>query len=501
MPKMAFMYTYAAKVTWVESPSRFYIRLDSDTEQKCKIEHIIHQLIHEQKLRRPKMIFLDQFQVENQENSQDNSEEDTDSEEDDEDETEPELRIGQTILAKSRHLEDFALARGKVRAIHHDPILNWHYYVYFIDYGFEHWVQFEDIFICPDNLAKIDQLAYKCQLRGIYPNYLQGDGWSYEAKTLFKTILKSKSCRLQSVSMLDEFRTNFVEVSAKIETNSAELDSESHLLWFNLRDYLLLRGHGQLMTSRSSAKLNPSFVPIKVQDCLMSPCHLTENSIAYVRISHCVNPDEIYVHPLSLVGAKNEELEALEAFLQAQISLEFWNEKQEILTSHSFYRNQLCAFRFLNLSKIDMRIYRVEILQLAKKHDLYKIFALDYGWSFVCSRRHLIPLGFISIERWPMAMSVKVKICNLRPKHGDLWPEDSHDYFESMSKSDLIMFVVNEAKEVYFFTPFEGDLFCLNEEMELESWCDKIEAKSEDQLWKIYEKVLKFKDGHEQRRI
>lgn len=274
------MFTYDGFVTWIQNPSHFYVRIVSDNEKYCNIEQIIEILIQEKKLKTPEYT---------------TNPEEIDFEF-------PKLEKSQHVLAHSRKIPSKKLLRGKILKIYYEEILGWHYFINFIDYGHSDWIRIDEIFLMPEQLMLLDGLAYKCNLSGIHPDQQFGDGWSLEAISTFKEIFLDpyQSCRLQSFLMLDEFRTNFIDVTAKIYVDKEE---KKDFEWMNVKDYLLFQGHGQLMNPRSKPKQEP----IKGRELLLSSgSHLVAGSVSVARLSYFNHPSDGCVHLLSVVGEQGK---------------------------------------------------------------------------------------------------------------------------------------------------------------------------------------------------
>ena len=121
-------------------------------------------------------------------------------------------------MARSQQIQQTEFLRGRIKKIIKDEFLGWHYLIVFIDFGQQQWVHIEDIRLIPEQLRKIDELAYKCMLEGIYPRHYTGDGGSEEAKNVFRNLCKNQGseCRFQSEMMPDLYRTNCVTLYAEV---------------------------------------------------------------------------------------------------------------------------------------------------------------------------------------------------------------------------------------------------------------------------------------------
>lgn len=485
---MAGSFAYDCFVTWISSPSNFYVRKVSDNEKLCNIELLIQKAVQENTLEKPNYIIVG---LESNDSCYSSSDSDYDDVE-----VEPEINLGTYILTYSRHHSSRnQLLRGQVHDMKFDFDISWHYYVHFLDYGFSQWVHVDDIYLMPTGLGNLSPLSFKCQLDGLHPDQLFGDGWSEESKRQFREIMQGgQVIRLQCLLLLNVFKTNLVCLTANV--GHAQFRE-----WMDVKEFLLHQGHGQLMNPRTAARLNPpsSRQLAKGSNILSPSTHLTTGSISVVRLAHFIHPWSLFVHPMSVIGQDKEQLDQLDQFLKEEVTEQVWDQLQEQLSSHSFFKGQLCAFKHRGNAQraLDDRIYRVFIENFSRVHNQFRIFAVDQGWRLTCQRQDLVPLGKVSAAQFPLRMATRIKMFDCQPTDLDQgWPDNAHQAVERVLNQDLFMYLVSEEdKTALLYAKDDNTLICLNDDLaENFDWCQKDANEAEIKAIKdtAFNQVLEY---------
>lgn len=500
------LFSFDGIVTWIVNPNHFYIQLSTDTDRKCNVEYLIRNLVKNNELENPGFdLQLDLPYSEFDDNQDcvqspfiDPWANDDDNEEAD---VEPLLDKGDYVLARSRKIREPEFLRGKIEEKMKNDILGWCYLIFFIDVGQRQWVHIEDIRLIPEQLRMIDELAHKCMLQGIHPNYLIGDGWSEESKDLFRDLCEYKGtpCRFQSNLMPDLYRTNIVDLCTEVATKTM---SE----WVNVKEYMINLGYGQLQPTRltSKARIDARNEMRELPSRLETPDQfLVTGSATAVQLSYCLDPGLFYVHPLSIAGPGLSELHRMESNMMQEMNDEFWSSVQNSLNSTNFWKGQLCAFRYDKSEReYDNRIYRVLIEKISRKLGMFQIFSIDYGWRQICKTTNLVPLCSIFVTQYPSCMATRVRLFDLQPS-GRCWPDEAYEEMLKYQDQDLFMYVVEGETPVSSVILFEckSEHSCINDILEETEWCEAANSEGADEKFEIASKtVWKYMHVQKQRK-
>ena len=107
-----------------------------------------------------------------------------------------------------------------------------------------------------------------------------------------------------------------------------------------------------------------------------------------------------------------------------------------------YYRvGQLCAYQK------GWKMYRVTIERISRERKAMQIRSVDEGWRELCAQADLLPLPADPlINRYPLRMSLRVRLFNLEPPEGqENWPEESTKELVSLchKKALLLMYTYN----------------------------------------------------------
>jgi hypothetical protein len=341
----------------------------------------------------------------------------------------------------------------------------------------------------PEKIRKFDGLAYKCTLKGIYPQYKTGDGWSNEAKDFFLDFCRYKGtvCRVQMDMIPDLYRTNVVTVLIEKYQDEKKIVSD----WVDVKEYMLNLNYGQLMFPRAT----PLSRRIKeAQEQL--PKHLVApgrfmvtGSVTVVRLAYFLDPSMVYVHPLPVVGGNLAELVRMEANMKAEMDEKFWSNVRKNVNTSKLWKGQLCAFRHQEKNEDD-KVYRVIIEKLSRKLGSAQIFFIDFGWRQICQCSSLIPLCSVFVHQYPGIMATRVQMFDVEPKN-DKWPDEAYEVMAKYAGQDLYMYVVDGGLNVSSVILFDkSELVCINDEIEAVDWCEATNSKGAAEIFDLAAKTV-----------
>lgn len=357
--------------------------------------------------------------------------------------------------------------------------------IFFYDVGQEQWVHVDDIRLMPEKVGKFDGLAYKCMLKGIYPPYHTGDGWSNEAKEHFQELCRYQgtACQIQMDMIPDLYRTNVVTILTEKYRDERRIDSD----WIDVKEYMINLNYGQLMFPRMSGRLRKIRQEAeKLPKLLVAPGRfLVTGSVTVVRLAYFLDPSMVYVHPLPVAGVNLAELSRLEANMKAEMDEKWWKRVRNNVNSHKLKKGQLCAFRHQDQNEDD-KIYRVIIEKLSRKLGTAQVFFIDFGWRQLCQCSCLIPLCSVFVYQYPGIMATRVQMFDLQPRGGGKWPDDAHAAMAKYAQQDLYMYVVDGELPVSSVILFnKSDLSCINDALEEMDWCEAANAEDAEEKFEM----------------
>ena len=340
------------------------------------------------------------------------------------------LSVGQWILARCRmlHLE-CPFYRAVIEEPYFNPILGLHLKVKFLDLGIIEWVHVDDTRRFPPELYNFSELASHCSLYMLYPVYRSSSdhtGWSKQAISAFAKLIQSQGNNL----------------SVKIFSSRPGQPTDCDLLCYpdgeptSVRDLLLFQGHGCLMDPDtilapvgSSQRPPPKFLDLE----------LGVGTYLTVKVSHVVNPGEIYVQPMSLLGEGTAcRFTELSHRLNNFYSCKDVQKRFEVYTP---IENALCAVR----SKRDKRFYRCRVERVPVNTRLAQVLMVDTGCREVVGSKDLFWLTEDDfITPYPYAMSVAVELINLIPE-ARTWSDESTDAVKQLLGVKSLMCVTEKA--------------------------------------------------------
>ena len=127
-------------------------------------------------------------------------------------------------------------------------------------------------------------------------------------------------------------------------------------------------------------------------------------SICWVKISHIIDPDIIYIQPITTIGFEEEQrIQYLQEQLMELITDDYWKKFENF--SNSYKIGELYVF------KEETGFYRVMIEKIWSTSPQFQIFSVDFGWRKICQLKDLIPLPPDPfIKEYPARMAMRISI-------------------------------------------------------------------------------------------